>query len=175
MQTPKRSWALPHTYVLLFVLIVFAAALTWVVPSGEFERQQLEIADGYVASTVVPGTFRPIEKISDEADLRQGLFDVLSAPAKGIVHAADVIAFVLVVGGALGILIRTGAIDRGLHALATSSRASRIHSCQLPSGSRTATTRPHPRPDAFRQRPFMIRGEQMRTGTRSPSLSARNS
>ena len=122
MQTPKRSWALPHTYVLLFVLIVFAAALTWVVPSGEFERQQLEIADGYVASTVVPGTFRPIEKISDEADLRQGLFDVLSAPAKGIVHAADVIAFVLVVGGALGILIRTGAIDRGLHALATSMR-----------------------------------------------------
>lgn len=120
MQTSKRSWSLPHTYVLLFILIMLVASLTWIVPSGVFERQQLEIADGYVASTVVPGTFQPIDKVSDDGDLRQGLFDVLSAPAKGVVHAADVIAFVLVIGGAIGVIIRTGAIDRGLHALATS-------------------------------------------------------
>jgi len=120
MQTSKRSWSLPHTYVLLFVLIMIVASLTWIVPSGVFERQQLEIADGYVASTVVPGTFQPIDKVSGDGDLRQGVFDVLSAPAKGVVHAADVIAFVLVIGGAIGVIIRTGAIDRGLHALATS-------------------------------------------------------
>ena len=120
MQTSKRSWSLPHTYVLLFMLIMFVAALTWVVPSGEFERQELEIAESYTASTVVPDTFRTIDKVSADGDLRQGLFDVLSAPAKGVVHAADVIAFVLVIGGAIGVIIRTGAIDRGLHALATS-------------------------------------------------------
>lgn len=120
METTKRKWSLPHTFVLLFVIIVLVALLTWIVPSGVFERQQLEIADGYVASTVVPGTFRPVVKVSDDRDLRQGLFDVLSAPAKGVVHAADVIAFVLVVGGAFGIIMRTGAIDRGLHVLATS-------------------------------------------------------
>lgn len=120
MQTLKRSWSLPHTYVLLFVLIMFVAALTWVVPSGEFQRRDLEIAEGYTASTVVPGTFQTIDKVSAEGDLRQGIVDVLSAPAKGVVHAADVIAFVLVIGGAIGVIIRTGAIDRGLHALATS-------------------------------------------------------
>ncbi len=118
MQTPKLSWSLPHTFVLLFGLICLVAALTWVIPSGAFEREQLEIADGYVASTVVPGTFAPINKVSAERDLRQGPFDVLSAPAKGIAHAADVIAFVLVIGGAIGVILRTGAIDRGLHALA---------------------------------------------------------
>jgi uncharacterized ion transporter superfamily protein YfcC len=106
--------------VLLFILIALVAALTWVVPSGEFERRELEIADGYVARTVVPGTFSQIDKVTDDRDLRQGLFDVLSAPAKGVVHAADVIAFVLVIGGAIGIILRTGAIDRGLHALAVS-------------------------------------------------------
>ena len=120
METEKRRWSLPHTYVLLFVMIMLVALLTWIVPSGVFERQQLEIADGYVTSTVVPGTFQSIEKVTDERDLRQGFFDALSAPAKGVVHAADVIAFVLVIGGAFGIIMRTGAIDRGLHTLATS-------------------------------------------------------
>jgi len=99
---------------------MLVAALTWVVPSGEFARQELEIADGYTASTVIPGTYRSVDKTSGDEDLRQGLFDVLSAPAKGVVHAADVIAFVLVIGGAIGVIIRTGAIDRGLHALARS-------------------------------------------------------
>jgi uncharacterized ion transporter superfamily protein YfcC len=106
--------------VLLFVIIMLVASLTWIVPSGVFERQELEIADGYVANTVVAGTFRPVDKVTNDRDLRQGLFDVLSAPAKGVVHAADVIAFVLVIGGAFGIITRTGAIDRGLHVLATS-------------------------------------------------------
>jgi uncharacterized ion transporter superfamily protein YfcC len=123
MQTSKKAWSLPHTYVILFTIIVIMAVLTWLVPSGIFERQQVEIADGYGTNTVVPGTFQPVDKITDEGDLRQGLFDVLSAPAKGIAHAADVIAFVLVVGGAFGIITRTGAIDRGLHVLANALAA----------------------------------------------------
>lgn len=120
MDTAKRKWLLPHTYVLLFGMIVFVAALTWIVPSGSFERQQLTTPGGQVASTVVPGTFRTIDKVTEDRDLRQGLFDALSAPAEGVVHAADVIAFVLVLGGAFGVITRTGALDRGLHALAAS-------------------------------------------------------
>ncbi len=119
METTKRRWSLPHTYVLLFVMIVVVGLLTWILPSGEFERQELMTADGHVENTVVPGTFRPIDKVTDDRDLRQGFFDILSAPAKGVVHAADIVAFVLVIGGAFGIITRTGAIDRGLHVLAT--------------------------------------------------------
>ena len=105
--------------MLLFVMIMLVAALTWIVPSGVFERQELVTANGHVVSTVVAETFQTIDKVTDDRDLRQGLFDVLSAPAKGIVHAADVIAFVLLLGGVFGIITRTGALDRGLHALAT--------------------------------------------------------
>ena len=118
-QNTKRTWELPHTYVLLFVMIMLIAALTWIVPSGAFERQALATAGGSVTSTVVPGTFRPIDKVTDDRDLRQGPLDVLSAPAKGVVHAADVIAFVLLLGGVFGIITQTGALDRGLHALAS--------------------------------------------------------
>lgn len=118
MTTDKRRWLLPHTYVLLFGIIVLVAVLTWIVPSGTFERQELTTSSGQVASTVVPGTFRSVDKVSGDRDLRQGLFDVLSAPAEGVVRAADVVAFVLVLGGAFAIITRTGAIDRGLHVLA---------------------------------------------------------
>jgi uncharacterized ion transporter superfamily protein YfcC len=118
METTKTRWSLPHTYALLFVMIMLVAALTWIVPSGQFERQALTTPGGQVASTVVPGTFRPVDKVTDDRDLRQGLFDILRAPAEGVVRAADVIAFVLVLGGAFGIITRTGAIDRGLHVLA---------------------------------------------------------
>jgi uncharacterized ion transporter superfamily protein YfcC len=114
-----RTYELPHTFVLLFVVIILIAALTWIVPSGVFQREELRMEGGSVASTVVPGTFRLIDKVTDGRDLRQGPFDVLSAPAKGIVRAADVIAFVLLLGGVFGIITRTGALDRGLRVLAT--------------------------------------------------------
>ena len=107
-QKTRLTYELPHTYVLLFVVIILIAALTWIVPSGVFEREELTTEGGSVASTVVPGTFRPIDKVAAGRDLRQGPFDVLSAPAKGIVRAADVIAFVLLLGGVFGIITRTG-------------------------------------------------------------------
>jgi uncharacterized ion transporter superfamily protein YfcC len=119
MESTDRTWSLPHTYVLLFAMILLVASFTWIVPSGAFERQEFTTADGHVATTVVPGTFQSIDKVTNERDLRQGLFDVLSAPARGVVHAADIVAFVLVIGGAFGVITRTGAIDRGLHVLAT--------------------------------------------------------
>jgi uncharacterized ion transporter superfamily protein YfcC len=120
MTRPTRKWLLPHTYVLLFALIAIAATLTWLLPSGAFERQAFTTPAGQVTNTVVPGTFVPVDKVTEERDLRQGFFDVLSAPAEGMVHAADVVAFVLVLGGAFGIITGTGALDRGLHALANS-------------------------------------------------------
>ncbi|MCP6629237.1 YfcC family protein, partial [Klebsiella pneumoniae] len=59
-----------------------------------------------------------LDKVSSEGDLRQGIAAVLAAPMEGIIKAADVVAFVLIVGGAFGIILRTGAIERGLVALA---------------------------------------------------------
>jgi uncharacterized ion transporter superfamily protein YfcC len=119
LQQTRRRWELPHTYVILFVMIMLIAALTWIVPSGEFERQELTTEDGYTVSTVIPGSFQSIDKLTDDRDLRQGPYDVLSAPAKGIVHAADIIAFVLLLGGVFGIITQTGVLDRGLHVLAS--------------------------------------------------------
>lgn len=119
METSKRKikWSLPHSYTLIFLIIIAIAGLTWVVPSGQFDRQEV-IVDGSAKTTIIPGTYHSVAKVSEEGDLRQGLAQIASAPMEGIINAADVVAFVLIVGGAFGIILQTGAIDRALMALA---------------------------------------------------------
>ena len=34
----NSRWALPHVFVLLFGIIVFAAIMTWILPAGDFNR-----------------------------------------------------------------------------------------------------------------------------------------
>ncbi|WP_321996489.1 hypothetical protein [Draconibacterium orientale] len=33
----------PHTYVIIFFLIVFCALLTWIIPGGQFERESVVV------------------------------------------------------------------------------------------------------------------------------------
>ena len=40
-KTPDQKnsrWALPHVFVLLFGIIVFATIMTWILPAGDFNR-----------------------------------------------------------------------------------------------------------------------------------------
>jgi uncharacterized ion transporter superfamily protein YfcC len=97
----------PNTFVLLFLLTAFVAGLTWILPGGAFERVE---RDG--RTVVVPGTWRAVEPAP------QGVGALFTAPIRGFVEAANVIGFVLLVGGTFGILQRTGAIDAALRALA---------------------------------------------------------
>jgi len=119
METGNKrfKWSLPHSYTLIFFIMILMAALTWIVPSGQFERQEVTV-DGVTKSAIVPGTYHEVSKHSEGTDLRQGIPQILSAPMEGVINAVDVVAFVLVVGGAFGIILQTGAIDRGLLALA---------------------------------------------------------
>lgn len=112
----RIKFALPHSYSLIFIIIMFVAVLTWILPSGQFERQEVTVGDS-VRSVIVPGTYQHVDKVTEAGDLRQGLASILRAPMSGIINAADVIAFVLIVGGAFGIILQSGAIDRGLVAL----------------------------------------------------------
>ncbi len=77
---------------------------------------------------VVPGTFAYAEESSP-----QGPLDVLRSPIRGIVAAVDVIAFVLLIGGAFAVLTETGAIDEGIRrVLALSERSPAVEAAILP-------------------------------------------
>lgn len=116
MKEKKSKFSMPHVYTLIFVLIVLMAVLTWIVPSGQFERTVMDTAAGE-REVVVAGTYSSVEKVADGVDLRQGLTQVLQAPAKGIQNAIEVLAFVFIVGGVFQILAKTNALHMGITSL----------------------------------------------------------
>jgi uncharacterized ion transporter superfamily protein YfcC len=102
----------PSAYTILLALIVVVAALTWVVPAGKYERVASEALGKELP---VAGTYA-----LTEAD-PQGFFDVLLAPIAGFydpgsysANAIDVALFVLMIGGFIGVVTATGAIDAGI-------------------------------------------------------------
>ncbi|MBO0453203.1 YfcC family protein [Candidatus Enterococcus murrayae] len=115
MELKKSKFVFPHSYTLIFLLIIIAALLTWFIPSGQF-KTVVENINGMEKTTVVPGTYHQIDK----AGYGQGIGAILEAPAAGVINAVEVVAFVLIVGGAFGIILKTGAVDRGLFTLAQS-------------------------------------------------------
>ena len=89
----------PDSLVLIFALILLAQVAGWVLPAGEFER------DG---RRVVPGTYHPVD-----AEPLSPLAFLTSVPA-GLGAAQEIIFFVFLVGGVIGVVRATGAIDAAI-------------------------------------------------------------
>ncbi len=87
---------LPNTYVIIALLIVLCAVLTWFVPGGQYVTAG-EGALTYEEVGAVPQTWQ-----------------VFSAIYHGFVKQAGIIIFILVVGGAFSLLTATGAVDAGI-------------------------------------------------------------
>src|SRR6056297_3062894 len=109
---PDLQSRFPTAYTILFLLIIFVAALTWIVPAGEYEREMNEEVGREVAD---PGTYQTVEANP------QGPIDVLMAPIAEFydtethtANAIDVALFVLLLGGFLGVVNATGSIDTGI-------------------------------------------------------------
>ena len=82
-------------------------------PSGTFDRQIVETNVGE-RNVVVPGSYHLVDKVTADGDLRQGIPEVLMAPTRGIQNAADVVAFVILIGGTFALINKTGAIAAGM-------------------------------------------------------------
>src|SRR3954464_16057249 len=98
---------LPHPVVLLLGAVAIAAALTWILPAGEFDRRD-DAATGRRGG--VAGTYHRVPAAP------VGPFAAVVAVPRGIVEAADVIAVVLFVGGAWVIVERLGTLAAGVNA-----------------------------------------------------------
>jgi uncharacterized ion transporter superfamily protein YfcC len=110
---PPRRFHFPHPLALLAACIALAAALTWVLPAGRYDRRVDAATD---RSVVVPGTFHRVEAHP------VGPFQALVAIPKGLADAGSVVFLVFLVGGAFAGVDRTGAlrhaVGRLAHALA---------------------------------------------------------
>lgn len=109
----KKPFSFPTAFTILFGLIVFVAALTWIIPAGEYQRVQ---NDELGKEVPVPGTYQRVD-----SNPQRLLISMLMAPVNGMydgdtseARAIDVALFVLMIGGFLGVVTRTGAIDAGI-------------------------------------------------------------
>ncbi len=105
----------PNTYLLIFIILLLTAGLTWIIPGGKY---QTELNNG--KNAVVPGTFEYIDSQP------QGFYDALMAPINGFVDAALIIGFVLIVGGTFFVLQHTGAVDAAIKAIVNAHHTSQI-------------------------------------------------
>jgi len=118
----------PHVFTLLFLTIAAASALSWIVPSGRFERVE-RVAGGLTRQVVVPGSYTTLPKHYTAEGLLLsttppegtaapvGVQGVLTAIPRGLEQSADIVFFIFVLGAVFGILQRTGVIAAGLNAL----------------------------------------------------------
>lgn len=95
----KKKFVFPNTYVIIIMMMIVAVLLTWIIPSGEFERVKDEVSK---QSIIIPGTFKYIENNPIS------LFKIPVYIMKGLAKASDIVFLVIIVGGAFNIIIETG-------------------------------------------------------------------
>ena len=104
---------LPHPLLLLLGAVIVAAALTWLLPAGEYERRDDPATHRRV---VVGGTYHPVARAP------VGPLGAAVSIPRGFIEGADVIAVVLFAGGAWLVLDRLGVLGRIVAGLVASFR-----------------------------------------------------
>ncbi|MET3193784.1 putative basic amino acid antiporter YfcC [Bacillus sp. OAE603] len=89
-----------NVFALLLVILLIATILTYILPTGEYARVDI---DGH--TTVDPNSYKSI------ASTPVGLFEMVKSIHTGMVEAANIIFFVLIIGGFFGVLSATGTIE----------------------------------------------------------------
>ena len=98
----QKKFHMPTAYTILFVLIALVALATWFIPAGAYD---------YAGGVPQAGTYHPVDPSP------QGLGAALRAAFAGFYDAVDVCVFILMVGGFLGVVMKTGAVDAGVAAV----------------------------------------------------------
>ena len=128
-QQPEATWV-PDTYVIIFFVVLLAAVATYFVPLGQFDTREVTYTDAGEEQTqtvLVPDSFSVVTGDDSQADTRNvGLFEpgggvgFLNYVFAGLVSgdqfgaAVGVVAFIIIIGGAFGIIMRTGAVETGM-------------------------------------------------------------
>lgn len=111
----KKIWGIPHTYAIIFSIIILATIATYFVPAGEYER--IEVDDREV---VVENSYAKVEQQP------VSFFEMFTAVPQGMQEGARIIFYIFIVGGAFGIIQKTGAIESGVHTLVQKMKDSGI-------------------------------------------------
>ena len=105
---------IPHTYTIISVVILICAALSWIIPAGEYSRE-VRVVNGTERTVIVDNSFHAV-------DLAPQSWQVFGVLLEGFEKQAGIIAFLLIIGGAFHIMNSSRAIDTGILSFLRSSR-----------------------------------------------------
>jgi uncharacterized ion transporter superfamily protein YfcC len=91
---------IPHTFVIVFSIIIIAAVASWFVHGGEYTRTLKLLPDGTSKNIILPESFKNVESHPQTWQIFEGF-----------VAKADIIVFILLIGGAFWIMNASKAID----------------------------------------------------------------
>ena len=97
---------IPHTFTIVFIIVIVCAVMTWIIPGGEYERMTVPSGDSE-RSVVVPGSYHAV-------DHEPQTWQIFTAFFKGFERTSYIIAFILMIGGAFWVVSHTKAIDIGI-------------------------------------------------------------
>ena len=122
----STKWKMPNTLILIFIIGLMAAGLSYLVPVGQFDTQTVSfVADGVEKTRTVidPASFSYLTDENGDAVYDRvkffasgGEIGMMNFPFEGLVSSSSVsvIMFMFIIGGAFGIVMRTGTIDNGI-------------------------------------------------------------
>ena len=100
----RMTFKTPHTYALLLFIIVVASLLTYLIPAGEYAREK---KDGQ--TLVISGSYQEVSQHG------VSFFDIFRAIPEGLQSGAEIVFYIFLVGGAFGIVHKTGAFENGVN------------------------------------------------------------
>ena len=128
----KKKFQMPHTYIIIFGVILFAAILTMFIPLGKYETKEITYTmngEEKTRTVLDPDSFEYVlDENGNKVTKVAPLFGTEDFGGQGILNyvfeglttgnkngtAVGIIAFILVVGGSFGIVLRTGAVESGI-------------------------------------------------------------
>lgn len=140
----KKTIQMPHTYVIIFAVVVLCAVLTYLIPVGSFQTQEVSYMMGDTEKTrtvIVADSFAyQLDEAGNKVRNGVPVFGTEDFGGQGMLNyvfegltsgdktgsAVGIVAFILVIGGAFGIVMRTGAVDAGIHAMIRKTKGREI-------------------------------------------------
>src|SRR5512136_2494124 len=108
----------PHVYVILFLLIIISAILTWVIPANVYDYQV--DAEGNTTKLINPDSYHSVPQAGFDP------WKMIQAIPAGMVEVASIIFFIFIVGGSFNMIQATGAVDAGIRATANSLKGKEV-------------------------------------------------
>lgn len=91
---------IPHPMALLFYIVIFAAILTYIIPSGTYERETINGQE-----QTIPGTFELVDNTP------VNVMDIFTSIAEGFQEASDIVFIVFAAAMMFGVMEKTGMIE----------------------------------------------------------------